>query len=86
MKKNYKKIIIGIIIIILTVIYTYYVRPIVDDELYNYGFSFNIVEGLVPYKDFNMIIPPVGALIYSIPFLLFGSNLIFFNLPVSLIK
>ena len=45
--------------LVLTVLYTYYFRPIVDDELYNYGFGFNIATGLIPYKDFSMIIPPL---------------------------
>ena len=26
------------------------------DEIYNYGFSVNIAQGLIPYKDFNMIV------------------------------
>ena len=50
------------------------------DQMYNYGFSYAISMGQIPYRDFNMIIPPVGAFIYSVPFLLFGSNLIIFNL------
>ena len=53
--------------------------------MYNYGFSYAVSLGEVPYRDFNMIIPPVGALIYSIPFLLFGSNLIVFNLYQALL-
>ena len=69
--KKYFKIIIPIILILLAVLYTYYVRPIVDDELYNYGFSVSILKGLVPYKDFNMIIPPFFSYIFSIILLLF---------------
>jgi len=84
MKKNYKKIIIGIIIVILTVIYTYYIRPIVDDELYNYGFAFNIKEGLIPYKDFNMIIPPLFSYILAIFLKIFGSKLIIYHITIAI--
>ncbi len=55
------------------------------DQMYNYGFSYAISMGEVPYRDFNMIIPPVGAFVYSIPFLLFGSNIIIFNLYQALL-
>lgn len=55
------------------------------DQMYNYGFSYAVSLGEVPYRDFNTIIPPVGALIYSLPFLLFGSNLIVFNLYQALL-
>ena len=55
------------------------------DQMYNYGFSYAISMGQIPYRDFNMIIPPVGAFIYSVPFLLFGSNLIIFNLYQALL-
>ena len=53
------------------------------DQMYNYGFSYAISIGEVPYRDFNMIIPPMGAFVYLIPFLIFGSNLIAFNLYQS---
>lgn len=55
------------------------------DLLYNYGFSYAVSRGEVPYRDFNMIIPPFGAFFYAIPFVLFGSNLIVLNLFQSLL-
>lgn len=55
------------------------------DQMYNYGFSYAVSIGEVPYRDFNMIIPPVGAFVYAIPFLLFGHSLIVFNLYQSLL-
>ena len=84
MKKKYKKIIIGLILIILTVAYTYYVRPIVDDELYNYGFSFNITEGLIPYKDFNMIITPLFNYLLALILKIFGSKLIVYHVVIAI--
>ncbi len=48
-----------------------------QDQIYNYGFSYAISRGEVPYRDFNMIIPPMGAFIYAIPLLIGGSYLEF---------
>ena len=49
------------------------------DSLYNYGFSYAVSRGEIPYKDFNMIIPPFGAFFYALPFLLFSHSYIIFN-------
>ena len=77
--KNLKTILLGIVMLILTVLYTYYFRPIVDDELYNYGFGFNIINGLIPYKDFSMIIPPLFSYIVAFILKIFGSKLIVYH-------
>ena len=70
--KKYKYQILELIIIFLiTLIYNLLCLNLSGDEVWNYGFSYNISTGLIPYKDFNMIIPPFGAYIYAIPFLLF---------------
>lgn len=55
------------------------------DLVYNYGFSYAISRGEVPYRDFNMIIPPFGAFFYTIPLLLFGTNLVIFNMFQALL-
>ena len=84
MNKKIFKIIVLILLVILTVLYTYYFRPIVDDELYNYGFSYNIISGLIPYKDFNMIIPPLFNYLLAGILLIFGSKLIIYHFILSL--
>lgn len=84
MNKRIFKIIILILLVVLTVLYTYYFRPIVDDELYNYGFSYNIISGLIPYKDFNMIIPPLFNYLLASILLIFGSKLIVYHSIVAL--
>ena len=84
MNKKIFKIIILILLVVLTVAYTYYFRPIVDDELYNYGFSHNIINGLIPYKDFNMIIPPLFNYLLASVLLIFGSKLIIYHSVVAL--
>lgn len=50
------------------------------DLIYNFGFSYAVSRGEIPYKDFNMIVPPFGAFLYAIPFVLFGNSLIVLNL------
>ena len=46
------------------------------DEVWNYGFAYNIFKGLIPYRDFNMVIPPLYPFIMSIFFFLFSPNLL----------
>ena len=80
MKKKILNIILFLLIITITVIYTYKIRYIMDDELFNYGFAKNILDGLVPYKDFNMIIPPLFAYITAIILKIFGKNLLVYHI------
>lgn len=48
------------------------------DQIYNYGFSYAMSRGEILYKDFNLLIPPVGPIVYLLPFL-FGTSFIVFN-------
>lgn len=50
------------------------------DQFYNFGFSYAISRGEIPYLDFNMIIPPFSAYFYAVFFALFGVELYIFNL------
>lgn len=75
-KLNYQSIFIfiGILLIISPVILS---RPLNNlDEIWNYNFARNIANGLVPYKDFNMLQTPLLPLINSIFLKLFGNELI----------
>lgn len=83
--KKYKKIIFAVSLIIITILYSYYVRPIVDDELFNYGFGKNILDGLIPYKDFNMIIPPLFSYVTAFFIAILGKKLIVYHLMMALI-
>ena len=81
---NWKKqVLIFLVLIVATVVYTYYVRIITDDELYNYGFAKNILTGLIPYKDFNMIIPPLFHYILAIFLKVLGQKLIVYHIILS---
>lgn len=79
-KKNYKKILsnIGIYIVIMILIF-----PIIFDrgignldELWNYNFARNIANGLIPYKDFNMVQTPLLPIIAGIILKVFSNELI----------
>lgn len=52
------------------------VQPINLDEIWNYGFIYNIYNGLTPYKDFNMVLTPFYPFIMSLPMYIFGSNML----------
>lgn len=52
------------------------VQPINLDEIWNYGFIHNIYNGLVPYKDFNMVLTPLYPMIMSLFLFIFGSNIL----------
>lgn len=85
MKKKLLKILLFLLIIIITVFYTYKIRILVDDELFNYGFAKNILDGLIPYKDFNMIIPPLFAYITAIVLKIFGKKLIIYHILTAVL-
>lgn len=60
------------------------VQPINLDEIWNYGFIHNIYSGLIPYKDFNMVLTPLYPFIMSCFFLIFGSNMLVLHIVNSL--
>ena len=67
--------IILILLIILTSIVI--IKPLNDlDEIWNYNFSKNIVEGNMPYKDFSMITMPLLPNLCAIFLSLLGNELI----------
>ena len=56
MKKILKKDLIFIIFLLIAIFSFVNIKPLDDlDELWNYNFARNILDGLFPYKDFNMI-------------------------------
>lgn len=85
MQKKYLKILGVIVLFFLALVYIYYYRPLVDDELYGYGFGINILKGLIPYRDFNMIITPLFSYIIAFFLWVFGEYLIVYHIVISLI-
>ena len=55
-------------------------KAVTNDNVWTYGFSYNIAKGLIPYKDFNMVIGPLYSLLCSVPIRIFGNYLVYFKL------
>lgn len=64
----------------LVFIYTLYR----NDLYFNYGFSYAISRGEIPYVDFNLVILPFAPILYSV-FLLFSKSIICYYLGQSLL-
>ena len=50
----------------------YITKTISMDEIWNYGFAYNITTGLVPYHDFNMILTPLYTYLLATLIFIFG--------------
>lgn len=83
---NKKKLIIELIIIyIITLTFNLTCLELQLDEIWNYGFAHNLATGLIPYQDFNMIVPPLYPFLGSIFLYIFGDTLVSFHIFVALI-
>ncbi len=77
LKKNKKAIILFTFFYILIFIYNFY-RPIDLDLMWNYGFSKNVSDGLIMYRDFNMVITPFYPALTGLLLKILGNNMIIF--------
>lgn len=84
--KDKNKIILELIIIfILTILFNLICNAFERDEMWNYGFAYNIATGLIPYKDFNMVITPLFPALGAIFLYVFGTNIVIYYIFNSLI-
>ena len=72
-------------IFIITMMFNLICVSMNHDEIWNYGFAYNIASGLIPYKDFNMIITPLSPLLNAIFMMLLGKNIITLHIINSII-
>ena len=84
-KINKKNILLGIIIFIICFLYHQFIFRVNMDEVWSYGFSYNMSKHMIPYIDFTMVIPPLYPLIGSLFIKVFGAYLTSLNLYNSLI-
>ena len=64
-------------VIAIVAVSAIFTKPISNlDEIWNFNFSRNVADGLVPYKDFNIVQMPLLAVICGIVFKVFGTELI----------
>lgn len=55
------------ILIFVVLLVTILMKPIGNlDELWNYNFASNVSKGLIPYKDFNMVVTPLLSIVCGI--------------------
>lgn len=74
------------ILIFLAILSVILLRPLNDlDELWNYNFARNVANGLVPYKDFNMLQMPLLPLICGLILKITTNQLIVMRVMASLL-
>lgn len=77
--RRYKKYISYLLLFLLNFFITFsfscFFSNVSGDEVWNYGFSYNILQGLIPYRDFNMVITPLYSFLGSIFLKIFGNYL-----------
>lgn len=67
MKKEKRKKLWLFLLIVITILSVVIIKPLGDlDELWNYNFARNVTGGLIPYKDFNIVVTPFLAIITGI--------------------
>ena len=83
MKKKY--FILFIVSFIFTFIYIWFKLGLFCDEIWNYGVAYNIANGLVPYRDFNLLTGPLYPFCGSIFIKIFGHHLYSFDIFNSIV-
>lgn len=87
MKKNIWKIILFVVLVIVATLYPYYCTNLYSfDEVWNFGFAKSILDGLIPYKDFSLIVPPIFPYLTSIVLGIFGKKLIVYYAFIAVIS
>ena len=84
MKKKILKVVIFIALVVIAVLNSYFFTHLYSlDEIWNYGFALNITEGLVPYKDYNMVVAPLFSYLLSVVLIIFGKKLIVYHILIA---
>ena len=82
---NKKNIIKFILLFLFFLFWNLFINVIQNDEIWNYGFTHNMYSGLIPYRDFNMVITPFYPFIMSLIFHIFGSSLLVFHIENAIV-
>ena len=75
-----KKIFLFLILTFVCFFFNYFIHYTTSDEIWSYGFSYNIAKGAIPYKDFNMVVLPLYSLLMAIPLRIIANKLIIYHL------
>lgn len=85
MKKKMLKFILFFVLVFFVVIHSFYLTHLYSyDEIWIYGFGVNILNGLVPYRDFNMVVGPVFPYLLSIVLGIFGKKLLIYHIVIAI--
>ncbi len=84
-KNNYKTIIKYIFLFFVFLIWNLIIQSVNTDEIWNFGFSYSIFKGEIPYRDFNMIITPFFPFLMTLPFYIFGLNMLVYHIENALL-
>ena len=76
MKKEIIKTILLILLFVLLIFYSMMIKQYFCDEIWEYGYGYNIATGLVPYRDFNMVVTPLFPFFIAIFIKIFGNYLL----------
>lgn len=77
MKNNFLKyLFLFVIVFLISFIYKVFIMPVTGDEIWVYGFSYNITKGLMIYRDFNVILTPFYFFLSSLFIQIFGNYLV----------
>ena len=87
-EQNKTKEIIGFILLVFIYIFSCIITKNINnlDELWNYSFANNIANGLIPYRDFNIIVTPVIYYISGIILKIFGQELIIMRIMAAILN
>lgn len=84
MKNRYKLLLFLLFVFLYILFFNLLLVPITFDEIWNYGFAYDISLGLIPYLDFNMVITPLYPALVAFFFLIFGHNMLALYIANSL--
>lgn len=82
--KNKRKVILLFMVYFIAIFIFNFFRPLDMDLMWNYGFSKNVSDGLIMYKDFNMVITPFYPAITGLLMKLLSTNIIVFYIINSI--
>ena len=80
-----KNLILFVVCFVLSFLISWFCNGLYCDEIWNYGFAYNIASGLIPYNDFNLLTPPLYHLMGALFIKLLGNSLLSFEIFNSLI-
>ena len=83
--KYYRYILLFVFCLVITFLYNFFLLNVNCDEIWNYGFSYNISKGMIIYRDFNVLQTPIFFFIGSIFIMVFGNHIYAYDIYISVI-